>query len=115
MHEYSIVASLVDLCEKQAKKSNAKSIKNVTLQIGRLCGIEPHFMKNCFDFFKENTICHDAVLVMKMIDVKIYCKSCKSNSIVVKNNFFCPSCNSKETKMIQGQEMVVESIEIFEN
>lgn len=113
MHEYSIVSSLVELCEKEAKKSNAKAVKNITIQVGRLCGIETHFMKSCFDFFKEDTICHDATLVMKIIDVKIHCEECNCDYIIEKNNFFCPICNSKETRMIEGQEMIVESIEIY--
>lgn len=113
MHEYSIVSSLIDICEKQAKKENAKSVKSVTISVGKLSGIEPHFMESCFDVFKENTICNDAVLIMNILDIKIYCNACKSEHIITNNNFFCPSCQSPETDMIEGEEMLVESIEIF--
>lgn len=115
MHEYSIVASLIDVCEKQALKANASSVKSVTLRIGRLSGIEPHFMQSCFDTFKEDTICHDAILHMNIVAVKILCLTCKKEHEVKENNFFCPSCKSGETKMLQGQEMLVESIEILGN
>ncbi len=43
MHEYSIVASLIDVCEKEAKKHHAKAIKRLEVSIGRLSGIEIHF------------------------------------------------------------------------
>ncbi len=115
MHEYTIVSSLIELCEKEAKKLNTNKIKTVTLQIGKLSGIETHFLKNSFDFFKKNTICHNAELVIKDIDVKIHCKNCNHNSIISKNNFFCPICNSKETEIVQGQEMIIESLEILKD
>lgn len=115
MHEYSVVSSLIDVCEKQAKKSNAKQINKITLQVGRLSGIEAHFMESCFDTFKEDTVCHNAQLIMKIIDVEIYCKECKSKRIVLDNNFLCQVCKSTQTEILQGQELLVESIEILGN
>jgi len=115
MHEYSIVSSLLDVCEKQAKKNSAQAIKSVNIKIGRLSGIEPHFMQSCFDVFKEDTICENATLHMEIIDTKIYCNACKQESIVYKNNFFCPTCKSPDTKILSGQEMIIQSIEILGN
>lgn len=114
MHEYSIVSSLLNLCEKEAKKNNAETVKKVTLQIGKLSAIEPHFMESCFDFFKKDTICENATLIMKIIDIEIYCNTCKSNHIILNKNFYCPNCKSGETKILKGQEMIIESIEIKE-
>lgn len=112
MHEYSIVSSLLNLCEKEAKKQNAKTINKVTLQIGKLSAIEPHFLESSFDFFKKDTICENAILFMKLIDIEIYCNSCKNTNIILDKNFFCPDCKSSETKILRGQEMVIESIEV---
>lgn len=112
MHEYSIVSSLLNLCEKEAKKQEAKSIQNVTLQIGKLSAIEPHFMESSFDFFKKDTICENATLVIKLIDIEIYCNNCKNTNIILNKNFFCPICKSSETKILKGQEMIIESIEV---
>ena len=112
MHEYSIVASLLDVCEKQAHSAGADKVKCVKLKIGRLSGIEPHFMESCFEVFKEDTLCHDAELMMDIVDTKIYCKECDKEYVVLKNNFYCPACKSPETEVIEGQEMIVESIEV---
>jgi hydrogenase nickel incorporation protein HypA/HybF len=113
MHEYSIVASLIDLCEKQLKKAKAKEVKNVFLKIGRLSGVDSHFIQNSFDFFKEDTCCHNAALMIKELDVIIECKACLKRNTVLDNNFYCSSCNSPETSIVQGQEMHVESIEVI--
>lgn len=113
MHEYSIVSSLIQICEKEAKKIEADKIKSLSIKVGKLSGIEPHFMQHCFDYFKEGTICCDAVLNMQIIDVVIHCNTCDKDYKLQKNDFFCPSCNSKETEMIQGRELLVEKIELF--
>lgn len=113
MHEYSIVSSMINLCEKQAKEAKAKKIKSITIQIGKLSGIEAHFMEHCFDYFKEDSICKDAKLIMKIIDIKIECKECKKQTIVENNNYLCSFCNSKQTSLISGKELFVESIEII--
>lgn len=115
MHEYSVVSSLIDVCEKQAKKSNAKEIKKITLQVGRLSGIEVHFLESCFETFKEDTICHNAKLIIKTVEVEIYCEECNTKQIVLDNNFLCQLCESRKTQILQGQELLVESIEILGN
>lgn len=114
MHEYSIVASLIDVCEKEAKKHRAKAIKRLSVRIGRLSGIEIHFLEQCFETFKEDTICHDAVLEIEVCDVVLVCKACGTQSVVSENRFVCPKCQSAEVKMIGGQELHVKSIEIIE-
>lgn len=115
MHEYSIVASLIDLCEKEAQRQHAKSIKTITLKVGRLSGIEPPLLTQCFDVFKEDTLCHNAILQLELCDVIIQCATCKERSVITNNNFICPKCHSEETAMVGGQELLVQSIEIVED
>lgn len=114
MHEYTIVASLIDLCEKEAKKHHAKAIKHLVISVGRLSGIEIHFLKQCFETFKEETICHDATLTVELCEVVLLCAKCHEQSAVSENHFICPKCHSEDVTMIGGQELHVNSIEIIE-
>lgn len=114
MHEYSIVASLINVCEKEADKQHAKAIKTIVLKVGRLSGIETHFLTQCFDVFKEDTLCANATLILELCDVIIECANCHEQSIIHNNNFFCPKCHSDQTTMVGGQELLVQSIEIVE-
>ena len=115
MHEYSIVASLIDLCEKEAKKNHAKAIKRLEIRVGRLSGIEIHFLEQCFDTFKEETICRNATLVVELCEVVLLCETCHEQSVVSGNHFICPKCHSEDVSMIGGQELHVKSIEIIED
>ena len=115
MHEYSIVASLIDVCEKEAKKHHAKAIKRLEVSIGKLSGIEIHFLEQCFNTFKEETICHDATLAINVCEVVLQCASCHEKSVVKENHFICPKCHSEDVTMIGGQELHIKSIEIIED
>lgn len=115
MHEYSIVSSLIEVCKEVAIKNQATSVNKIILKVGRLSGIETYFLINCFDVFKENTICHCAELVLEVCEVKIHCNDCQKINIITNNIFYCPECNSTNTSMVSGNELLVQSIEVGEN
>ena len=100
---------MIDLCEKHA---NGKLVDKVVVKIGKMSGIEPHFLQESFHVFKEDTVCRDAEIEMKIIDITILCVDCKNEAIVDSYNFFCPKCNSGNTKVLTGQEMHIEYIEL---
>lgn len=114
MHEYSIVASLINVCEKEAKKHHAKAIECVEIALGRLSGVEPHLLQSSFDTFKEETLCENATLVIKLCDVVLECERCHAKSVVKENHFICPKCQSDSVRMVGGQELHVKRIVIKE-
>ncbi|MFV0481408.1 MAG: hydrogenase maturation nickel metallochaperone HypA [Campylobacteraceae bacterium] len=112
MHELSIVNSLIDLCEKVAHKNGATKVLRVEVRLGKLSGIEPHFFEITFDTFKEKTICENAELVVKLEDIKIACFECGETSELTQNEFVCPKCGSYEVKMIEGEDMILQNLEM---
>ena len=112
MHEFSIVNALLDLCEKNAKENSASQVLKVEIKIGKLSGIEPHLLKTSFDTFKEGTLCENAELLMHLQDLVLYCSTCKSKSVLEKNEFYCPKCNSVEVSVLDGEEMYLMRLEM---
>ena len=111
MHEYTIVQSMLDLCEKHAK---GRKIDKVAVKIGRMSGIEPHFLKESFDVFKEETVCESATMEIDIIDIAIVCKDCGKEAVIDSFNFFCPHCKGGNTEVLTGQEMHIDYIELKE-
>ncbi len=111
MHELSVVQSMMKVVEKHAKN---KEVAKVVVKIGKMSGIEPYFLKESFDFFKENTICKNAELEIIECEIKIKCDSCGAESEIEDFDFSCPECGSLKTKIISGEEMHIEYIEIKE-
>ncbi len=109
MHEYSVVQSMIDLCNKY---SQGQDIEKVVVNIGKMSGIEPHFLKESFNFFKEDTVCKNATIQMNLIDITILCLECNKESKIENLDFHCSYCKSGETKVLTGQEMHIDYIEL---
>lgn len=112
MHEYSIVQSLLDMCEEHAKANDASKITKLTVKIGKLSGVEPHLLQTAFDTFKEKTICEEAEFDMKIQPVVIECKNCYVRSELGENVFKCPECGSTDISITDGEEMFLMSLEM---
>ncbi len=111
MHELSIIQSMMKLVEEYAKN---KEVNKVVVKIGKMSGIEPYFLKESFDFFKENTVCKNAELEIIECVVKVKCLECGEISEIKDFNFKCPKCGSIKTEIVSGEEMHIEYIEVKE-
>lgn len=105
MHEYSIVQSLLTLCEENAKTNDIKKISAVEVKIGVLSGVEPELLKTAFDTFKEKTICEDAEFIMHLQPLKVRCFQCEKESELKQGEYSCPICQSTEVDVIDGEDM----------
>ncbi len=114
MHEYSIVQSLLDIIEENAKKHNAKVVKKVVVKIGVMSGVEPHLLKIAFDTFKENTICAQAKLEMIIQPIVAECRSCREKNIYKNEQIFfeCLQCGGIDLEILEGEDMLLLSLEM---
>ena len=105
MHELSIVQNLVSLCEKNAAKENAKEISKIEIKVGRLSGVEPHYLQSAFDVYKAGTICENAELVINLQGIVVECLDCGFGGELNENDFTCPKCKSQNLKVTDGEDM----------
>lgn len=110
MHEFSIVQSMLDLCEDKAKEESAKRVLEIEVKIGILSGVEPELLKSAFDTFKDKTICKEAKLELNIQNVLIKCRSCKRESELKKMEFKCPECKSVDIEILDGEDMYLMSL-----
>jgi len=112
LHEYSIVQSLLDLCEENAEKYHAVGIDKVIIKIGVLSGVEPHLVKTAFNAFKETTVCNDAELIINIQPLIIECNECGSISESKELCCKCMKCGSINVKVIDGKDMYLMRLEM---
>lgn len=112
MHEYSIVQSLLESCEEQARQNEANKITKVVVKIGVLSGVEPDLLQTAFDTFKEQTICHDAEFIINLQEIEILCNDCNIKSTLQKHEFSCPNCQSINLQVTDGEDMYLMSLEM---
>jgi len=114
MHEYSIVQNLLDLCEQNASTHNCTKITKVVIKIGRLSNVEPALLKTAFDTFKDETIASNSELVIIDQKVVVECKNCGLTNELPEHDYCCPNCKSYETTVIDGEELLLMSLEMDE-
>lgn len=112
MHEYSVVSSLLALCEEQARAHNAASVTKVMVKIGKLSGIEPHLLESAFETFKEKSICARSRFEMQLQNVVIACNGCGKETELEELFFKCPECGSVDVRAVDGEDMVLMRLEM---
>jgi hydrogenase nickel incorporation protein HypA/HybF len=112
MHEYSIVQSLLDSCEENARANDAKKVTKIIVKIGVMSGVEPHLLEIAFNTFKEHTMCEAAEFVVNIQKVIIKCNSCKKESELQDNQYTCPKCESYDLEILDGEDMFLMSLEL---
>ncbi len=112
MHEYSIVQSLLDACEENAKVNNATKVSKVVVKIGVMSGVEPDLLQVAFDTFKEKTICEDAEFIMNIQNIVVKCNTCQKHSTLKKLEYCCPECESVDLDILDGEDMYLMQLEL---
>jgi len=112
LHEYSIVQSLIELCEQNAKAHNVSVIDKVIVKIGVTSGVDSGLLKRAFDAFKKKTVCNDAELVINMQPLVIQCNECGSINRLKKISYRCRQCGGINVKVIDGEEMYLMRLEM---
>jgi hydrogenase nickel incorporation protein HypA/HybF len=112
MHEYSIIEALLDQCEKEAKKAGTNKILNITVKVGKLSGIEPALLQSAFEFFSEDSFSKGAKLNLLKQNVEIECKKCGYKGDLHQLDFICPKCESESISVIDGEDLILMSLEM---
>lgn len=110
MHEYSIVASLIDRVQQEAMLHAGTRVHRLHVKIGELSGVELDLLKTAFDTFRERTICDGAELTIDTVAAAWACPSCERQ--VARGSILrCGECG-RPARMVQGDEIILERIEM---
>lgn len=114
MHEYSLVQSLVERVEAEARRRRAVAVHRLTVRIGELSGVDPELFQTAYDTFREGTICAAAPLVLERVAASWSCPRCRTR-IPRGAALRCAACDlparldeGGDALMLNGIEMEVE-------
>ena len=110
MHELSLCDDLLGQVTAIAAQNNAKSVESITVQIGALSGVEPILLESAFALIRVGTIAEQAELIMQTSPVIVLCQTCGSQSETVANRLLCNACQSHETSLLSGNELILASV-----
>ncbi|MDR3273437.1 MAG: hydrogenase maturation nickel metallochaperone HypA, partial [Flavobacteriaceae bacterium] len=76
MHELSIATSILKTAEKETKKAGGSKVKEITLEIGKLAGVEIDSLHFAWDLCMKDTVLEHAELIISQPDGKACCAEC---------------------------------------
>jgi len=110
VHELSLCDDLLGQVAAIATKNNARSVESITVQIGALSGVEPVLLDSAFSLIKVGTVAEHAQLIMQASPVTVLCQICGTRSEVAANRLLCNTCQSHETTLLSGDELILASV-----
>lgn len=113
MHEMGIAMQIIEIATAAIPEGLPKGcVERVTVKVGKLSAVVPDSLKFCFDIVSKDTPIDGAQLVIEEIPVRARCCGCLKEWTLHGSVFSCPACNSGDIKLISGQELNIESIEV---
>jgi len=115
MHEFSLMAGVIDAVEASARENNASRVVEIKLVIGEMTEVLEEAMNFALEVLAPQTLVEGARLTMTKVVPQSRCLACDTVFEHDRYHFACPACDSLATELLAGKEMYIESIEIEEH
>lgn len=112
MHEYSVVQAFIELCEDYVCQNECSQVISAKVKIGILSGIELGLFQRALETFKVGSVLQNAQIEYVLQPLEISCKTCKQVCSTQKPQKICPLCQSEDTEVLDGEEMVLLHLEM---
>ncbi|NCS66424.1 MAG: hydrogenase maturation nickel metallochaperone HypA [Hydrogenophilales bacterium CG03_land_8_20_14_0_80_62_28] len=112
MHELSVAQALVEQVEDLASQHGATGVYLIRVRIGPLAGIEPELLAVAFPLAAAGTRAEQARLDLVMAPVRVRCQTCSAEGEAQPNNLVCGACGDWRTRIVSGDEMILETVEL---
>lgn len=115
MHELGVVFHIIDSLEEVAKENDVTQIQSVTIEIGEVSTVIPHYLTDCWEWaIKKKPMLTGCAMKVK---------SCRQLPGVtglqgqeyptVQHGRICPYCGSEKTWLLKGNELNIKEVEVI--
>lgn len=110
MHEYSIVAALIDRVQREVDARPGAVVRKLHVRIGELAGVELELLRTAFTTFRERSVCAEAELDLVPVAAVWRCTRC-DRPIAPGAVLRCPGCG-RAAGLAAGDDITLERIEM---
>lgn len=111
MHELGIITNLFTLIEEIAVEHHLSKINRVKLKLGQMQQIVPETLTFAFETVAQGTKAEGAALDVEYVPIKMQCADCTAEFLIGEHTYICPVCSGTRLNMIEGMEIVLETVE----
>ena len=112
MHEMglmdAVVRTVTRICEEDG---SVQKVKKLTLEVGEISGVEPHFLREVYPAVIEGTICEGAELAIEIVPGVFHCNICDFDFPADIQKLECPKCHRDHLTPIAGNDFIIKEIE----
>ena len=112
VHELSVCQALLEQVNQLAQLHGAVKVTRIVLHIGPLSGVDAGLLMDAFTIARSGTVATEAFLVIEAPPIRIFCRECGHESAAYLQCLFCPQCNSLQTTVINGDELLLATMEM---
>lgn len=113
MHELGLMTGIMDAVLKTANNAGADKVTEIKLTVGEMTEVVEEALVFAFEALSEGTICEGANLDLTIVHPRSRCLECGKVYDHDRFHVRCPECDSPFTELLQGREMQIDSIEIY--
>jgi hydrogenase nickel incorporation protein HypA/HybF len=108
MHEFGLCEGIVDAIQRRA---NGRRVARVRIRVGAMHRVDHEAFKQAFSWAADQTEAQDATVDLMIASVRIVCHQCAAETESEDAILVCRSCGAVSFDVVQGNEIVLESIE----
>lgn len=112
MHELVVTEYILSIATQHAQQAGASRIVGIDIVMGQLSSMVDESIQFYWDIISEGTPAQGAALHFTRIPAELECQSCHHTFPPNTESFTCPQCGSLTVKVIRGDDLRVESIEV---
>jgi hydrogenase nickel incorporation protein HypA/HybF len=113
MHEISLVRNIFRTLEEEFP-NDIPRVRGINLTVGLLSNVQPILMQNAFQAVLEDEPRYQKTsLHVTVLPILIHCEACNTTSEVAQYRFICP-CGQPSRNVVQGEELLISSVELDE-
>lgn len=110
----SVMQSVMETVFHIAEEHGASQVTKIQLRIGERAGISIDALRFAFDLVSQNTLAEGSVLAIDTVPLRGECLDC-GHQFQARDGFLvCDQCEGY-AKILSGQELNIESIEVKES
>jgi hydrogenase nickel incorporation protein HypA/HybF len=104
---------LIDQVTELARQNDAVAVARIEVEVGVLSGVEALLLESAFTLSKPGTVAETAELATTVTPPRIACRACGAEAETPANDLSCPACDSLETDLVRGHELILARVELI--
>lgn len=113
MHELAVAQALVEQVEAVIHQNHAQRATLIRVRIGPLAGVVPDLLATAFPLAAAGSRLEHAELEFAHAPIRVRCQTCGLDTEAAMNHLLCGACGDWHTRIISGDELLLESVELI--